>query len=157
MPRYLSQRNGYSCVPVALINLAKWLGLGWSYRKHYERAMTLTQCDPKSGTCRKRFALALVQMKVKFDYLGLVNTADITAALDDGMSVVLGVAWYNGPNLCHHMLMIADQTDDEFQVINGHTPCGMYPQTERWMGKQEFAEEYMTPVEGFPFAITIEK
>lgn len=45
MPRYVRQRNKYSCGPVAIINAIKWAGGHVTMRKDFKRLIKATHCS----------------------------------------------------------------------------------------------------------------
>lgn len=45
MIRYIQQKNSYSCVPIALINVGKWADLYYSYKEDYKYLKLATKCD----------------------------------------------------------------------------------------------------------------
>ncbi len=107
MPRYVRQRNDYSCGPVALLNALKWAGRKGAYRKDIE--LLKAEC----GTTRKGTPFANMVYAARFHrgYFSVtskrnVTIADINAHLRRGGAVILGsVSTILDPDAYHYFLI----------------------------------------------------
>lgn len=92
MPRYVRQRDNYSCGPVAMLNAMKWAGATWLRYVDLPSFRSLCRTDRRRGTSFTGMVRAARHMPV----LGArrakpkVKLADIDAHLGHGGAVILG-------------------------------------------------------------------
>ena len=105
--RYIRhQPHGMSCGPVAVLNALKWLGYSASYRDHIFNF----EWDFKNGTRHNSITQSLREYGVKFKIKSNPTAADIERILDNGRSVVLSWAWYEGGRSARHCIFIDGHT-----------------------------------------------
>ena len=93
-PRYISQKDNYSCGPVAFINLMKWSGENVTY-KDINFYKEFLMCD-KSGTFRGVFSVAIESLyNLNVKHVSNPRSKDIDGCLDKGGSVVLVYSFYD--------------------------------------------------------------
>jgi hypothetical protein len=61
-PRYLRQRDLYSCGVIALLNALKWAGYNITYRKDFDKAKRACKCTP-DGVYPNDFDVAIRRYK----------------------------------------------------------------------------------------------
>ena len=114
MPRYASQPYDSTCGPTAVINAAKWAGLGLSVKHDFDFIMELCDTDWEIGTYAQnidrglRIALGLNGVKVTRKRNASIK--DIENHLSKDGSVVV----------CNkdHVFLITDQTPKMFIAQN---------------------------------------
>ena len=118
MPRYIKQKDDFSCGPVALLNVRLWAGQQITYKQNYEECKIMCKCS-EEGTQRSHFQRAL-------NYFALnsynvysnshLNIQDLTNHINaDGAAVLLHYfpgAWYS------HFCLVIGKKDDDWIVIN---------------------------------------
>lgn len=60
--RYVKQRDHYSCGPVAIMNVLKWVGVRFNYRDRIKAFQEACSCIPTRGTNHSSFDRALRQI-----------------------------------------------------------------------------------------------
>lgn len=100
--KFCKQKNKYSCGPIAIINIAKHLGLNLTYKKHYYLIKTLCKCD-KTGTSIEDFENTLKILPVKINQPTNINKINIVITNK-------------------HAFIITNETDNYFKVQNYSNP-----------------------------------
>lgn len=97
--RYVKQRDHYSCGPVAIMNILKWVGVKFNYRDRIEVLQEACKCSPPRGTKHAAFdkALRLVAELLPVDIcvrrVHRPKLCQIEEHLRSGGAVVLNYRW----------------------------------------------------------------
>jgi hypothetical protein len=153
---YVKQRNSFSCAPIAIINIGKWLGLPWTYEKQYKLFVEQMKCD-KDGISPKEFVRTLKTLDAKFDMFGQMELADIEKALEKGSIVAISSKWYYDGKPQIHLMLVVKQSLFSFQVVNAHDDLGSGMVAKQWFEKKVFEKEYLQVHGNYPLAWVIDK
>ncbi len=95
------QQHSYSCGPVAILNVRKWLGCKHTgYRKNIGHFRSFGYSG--DGMWPRYLSITLNKMKIKYKRKNNATMTDIEKALDKGCSVVLNYAWHNREDGAHY-------------------------------------------------------
>jgi hypothetical protein len=149
--RFLKQKNIFSCGPIALMNIHKWLGHRCAYKTHYKKICKKVKCTTDSGGCSlDLFADCLYAMakvlprhtagectayRVKHRQ-GLIGR--ISHALENGHVVVADYLFDEiSPqgDKYSHIYIIIDQTEKSFYCLNYHLG-------HRWVSKNKLQADW---------------
>lgn len=118
MPRYIKQKDDFSCGPIALLNVRLWAGQSVSYKQNYKECRVICKCS-EEGTQRSHFQRALNHFAPNsYDvytnsYLNIRDLANHIKA--DGIAVLMHYfpnAWYS------HFCLVTGRQGDDWVVIN---------------------------------------
>lgn len=117
--RYLNQRDGYSCGPIAIINVLKWLGhRATEDQLPYFRNLCSTSI--KDGTSAEDISSALdwYDNFIQYDFMPTVTLGRIVAQLKRG--IILLHYWINTDKEQDngHYILIIGTTKKGFLVVN---------------------------------------
>lgn len=122
MPRYVRQRNNYSCGPVALLNALKWAGRKCSYK---DLCAIQAQCrTTKQGTPFLDMVYAARLYKGDFSVVARhhVTLAKIDAHLKNGGIVILGsVSTLRSADNYHYFLItekVGLKHESSYRAVN---------------------------------------
>lgn len=129
--RWIRQKNGSSCGPVALLNLLKWLGRDVSYDKDFSYWKERCCCD-RHGTPLDAFLNALHSI----DGIGVQprirpSVEVIDSALQRGRIAVMKSAFNFDGEVEGHFFLVTERTNKSFYCVNVY--CG-----HRWLTKDRF-------------------
>ncbi len=124
MTRYLRQRNLHSCVPIAMINLFKWLGQDCTYKKDFHRISRRLGCDSSGVASKKvREFLATIQ--------GIKVWEEICPwrcwPLNDGEVALISTRNQEG---IQHLFLVTKETRCSYYCLN-------YYDGHRWVLKKK--------------------
>lgn len=102
--RWIKQRNGHSCVPVAFLNLMKWNGQRVSYKRDYTRLYKLTECS-KDGAGDWTTCLSLIKNTI-CETIKFPTYEQIWEATRAGSAVLLRTGFFSQRQLCGHLMMV---------------------------------------------------
>ena len=110
-PRYMKQRDQYSCGPVAIMNTLKWSGFKFSYEDQIEHFQSLCGCTSSEGTFHAPFDKAL---RIASKELGGFNVKriyypklwQIEKHLEAGGVIVLSYSWEVDEDYSRHFSLI---------------------------------------------------
>lgn len=118
--RWIKQRNGFGCGPVAIINLLKWLGEPVSYEASYPYWKKKCSCS-EHGTPLRSFVNCLYSLDgIKIMPRSFPSVGLIGEAVSNGRAVVMKSAYKEGHSLTGHYFLVTDQTDKSFFCVNLH-------------------------------------
>lgn len=134
--RWIQQRNEFSCVAVAFLNLLKWSGQKATYAKDYKRWMEICGIDKTGsglfwdvdGFYRLKKHIHLVEIR-RFPTLSFIKKE-----LKNGKMILLTCGWWDG--LSRHLMPVTAFGDKGFFCVNtddGH----------RWVSEEEFTRRYL--------------
>jgi predicted double-glycine peptidase len=134
--RWIRQRNNYSCGPVAIMNLLKWLGESVTYANDY--AYWLKQCKTaKYGTSLYNFTRVLYNLDgIKISPRNVPNIGVIDEALLNGRAVVMKSAYISNDVYEGHYYLITDCTDKSYYCVNLNDKHG-------WVSKPSFKNQWL--------------
>lgn len=145
--RFIKQKNSYSCVPVAFLNIMKWLGVRTTYKENYHLWKMAVNTD-KDGSAFKYWFPALNALPhIKVNE---IKVTDISNYLSKNIIILLCSAWYYGLDIQKHMLLVVKEKDDKFFCVN---TCNGH----EWLAKSIFAEYYLQSIRSFPRVYSLEK
>ncbi len=120
MPRYIKQRDNYSCGPVALINAARWSGSKEKIRSLRKRFMSECECT-FPGTSLGNFKKVINEIDC-FKIHSMCKQPSIGRLdynLDVGRIVILRIR----SELGGHYFLCTRYTSEEYEVINYNAEC----------------------------------
>jgi hypothetical protein len=124
MIRYIKQRNCYSCVPIAILNIYKWLGKKVTYKSSYKKLLKQTKCD-KNGSCEQNYAKVLYKMPNLFiDELccGKIGKKYFCELIDyhlkHGCIILIKYFYKLGKKTNSHLALIIKQTPCYYLCLN---------------------------------------
>ena len=121
MPRWIKQRNSYSCGPVAMLNVLKWAGLDVSYNQHFEEWSEHCRCD-ETGTNALGRALKKLSRFVLVGKPESSNLRRIKSQAKRGCGIILYSAAFDftepGLIACH-LSFIPEATKYSVFMTNG--------------------------------------
>ncbi len=131
MPRYVKQRNRFSCGQVAYINALKWAGQSASLGRDYVRSRKLMNCAPRCGVEPRDFERVLMSADAfSVHRVRNATVATIKKHLRSGGSVVLDFAHgKRSEQLAHYVFLFGIAAHERwFAAANyerEHTLCPM--------------------------------
>lgn len=147
--RFIRQRNGYSCVPIAFLNILKWAGLPITY-KDYAYWKKKTKTDTDGAVYQDWFP---VLNGIKYIKVKKAKVCDISSHIFNGRIILLGSAWRAGHDVNKHLFLVTGENKSSFYCVNtynGHL----------WLDKDLFKEYYLQKVKSvktYPYLYSIEK
>jgi len=134
--RWIKQRNSYSCGPVALMNLLKWLGQPVNYDKDYPEMFAKCKCN-KEGTQLRNFVKVLYEIEdIKITPRTVPNIWVIDEALSQNRAVILKTAYKENYELEGHFFLITEKTEKSFFCVNLASKHG-------WASKASFQTHWL--------------
>jgi hypothetical protein len=126
-PRYIRQRDRYSCGVIAVINLLKYLGEGWFYRDH-KLIKEWIGCT-KNGTPPRSIEYALLSFikwgAVKnFTVYMPVKLENLDNALQNNRPILFCSFYKRNDRVVGHYALIVKKTNKGYICVNfykGHT------------------------------------
>lgn len=123
--RYRAQeKDTFDCAPVAIYNLAMWLGLNTegTERVTYDEIHRICHPDKSYGTYNKNFlrALELIsdRSSIQIDVDDDPNIYVLKAHLQNGGAFILLYHWEDGDETGEHYVFVDGYNDLTFRVIN---------------------------------------
>jgi len=112
--RYLRQKDGYSCGPIALMNAIKWSGRKALYTdlKKFQR---LCECTARRGCDRISLCKTLRKFFINVKQTIIPKKRDIDQWLKLGNVVLLQYYWAKNRS---HFALIVEKTDKTYRCIN---------------------------------------
>lgn len=112
--RWVRQRDHYSCGPVAVLNILKWMGHPWTY-KMLPALQVVCKCDVDVGTGRQNIERAMAKLGINKKRKVFPKLRDIDAHLDSGGIILLEYFWteFDG----HYALCIG-RTKKHYIMVN---------------------------------------
>ena len=103
--RFVRQRNGYTCVPIALINLDKYLG-GNSTLKDLSKVCEEVGCRPRLGTFMDEETpfSDYLESRYETEYLHKANKREVAYYLSRGYPIIVGQEDFEGDD--HAFLLL---------------------------------------------------
>jgi hypothetical protein len=136
MTRWIRQRTGSSCGPVAILNLLKWLGEPVSYEKNFRYYKKKCDCN-RYGTALQDFVAVLYGLNgIKITPRSVPNLGVIDEALSHGKAVVMKCAYIEKDELIGHYFLITERTEKSFYCVNLNYKHG-------WVSKASFRNQCM--------------
>lgn len=134
--RYIKQRDDYSCGPVALINILKWLGRKCTYT---DLAMVKRLCNcNQNGTNSHNMENALRVLGIKGKHVSNLNLLEAVKHLEEGIILLDAFISEDEDNIeNYHYFLCVDYDDYHFHVINEN-----YGETNTCLTWREF-EDYL--------------
>lgn len=124
-PRYVKQRDKFSCGPVAIMNVLKWAGVELSHDETIKPFRTICRCDPEVGTNHPNFdrALRLITDEVggiKVRRVYKPKLPEIEQHLREEGIVILNYHWrYDDEWNRHFMLLVnVSESGKSFLTVN---------------------------------------
>ena len=137
--RYLSQHDQYSCGPVALMNILRWIGLDIHYRNEIEWFQEITHCREDGilmGTTFGDMTRALKKFKnlLTYHYLKHPKMLDLILNLALGRVVILS---YRIQPKCKraipgHYIVIIEKKGEKYLCLNTFNG-----KAKRWIPEKE--------------------
>jgi len=143
--RWISQKNNFSCGPIAILNLLKWIGLSISYKRNYEKLFKSCKCTWK-GTHQHVFQKCLDKINgVVICPKNLPTIESIEAAIQLGQIVIMKSSYVMEKTVEGHFFIISEMTEDKFFCINiGDQSSLPLPKGKHmWVHKVLFAQYYL--------------
>ncbi len=97
--RYVKQRDHYSCGPVAIMNVLKWVGVRFNYQERIKVLQEACDCVPTRGTRHAAFdralrhVVGLLPVDVRVRRVHRPKLSQIEEHLLSGGIVVLNYRW----------------------------------------------------------------
>jgi len=123
MPHFVSQRDEFSCGPVALFNALRWSGHQATCREVLPRLMTYMKCEPPHGTRTCQVERTLRRYSKYFSAHRLPNPSvqEIVKHLDAGGAALIcfGFDDENNQRRGHYCLLVkTNEAGSMFEVVN---------------------------------------
>jgi len=120
MPRYVKQRDEYSCAPVALLNLCKWAGVSCAYdSERYRWIKTRCNCKPFHGSPDPFIYATLLALAREYNWAVRfrkdVTVAQIKVELEKGNAVLCCFEYDDGDD---HIALITSYGTRGFLAVN---------------------------------------
>ncbi len=116
--RWIRQRDGHSCVPVAILNILKWAGIRVTYRKDFAYWNDKARCT-RDGAHVRDYSILLSQIPAVIATRKTRPTlGEIDDVLSEGNVVLLRSAWEAGGEIHRHLLLITNRTEKSFFMTN---------------------------------------
>lgn len=125
-PRYLKQRNRFSCGVIALLNVLKWAGYNITYKRDFKRAYNSCKCS-RDGVYPNYFDIAIRRYKnlVVMPEDGPFNAPPISLVdecLDNYGSVVFAYIYkYKGKIEVSHLTLCIGKVGKQYLFVNNST------------------------------------
>ena len=110
MPRYVKQRDKYSCGPVAILNALRWAGVNADYGQSVKRFTATCKCAPPEGTAHREFDSALRKAGKRIFQVRRVHRPllpQIEAHLQEGGVIVFNYYWRKKDEEHRHFILLA--------------------------------------------------
>lgn len=134
--RWIRQRNSYTCGPVAIMNLLKWLGEKVIYAKDFEYWKNKCKTQ-KYGTSLCDFVKVLYKIEgIKISPRNVPNIGVLDEALLQGRAIVMKSAYIEKGIYIGHYYLITETTDKSYYCINLNDKHG-------WVSKISFKNEWL--------------
>lgn len=151
--RWIRQRNFYSCGPVALLNLSKWLGEKVTYANDYLYWFDKCSCSVY-GSSPTNFVQALYSIEnIKITPRSIPTMCIIDESLKKNRAIVmksasLGVGEFWGENrIVGHYYLITERSKDSFFCVNydehEHIPSAPFKAQHGWIKKSFFKQHFL--------------
>lgn len=116
--RFVKQRNGYTCGPIALLNLGKALGLPWTYKSHFKQLVEACQTD-KDGTIRSLLQRVMHQLFSDYRIVKVCRPtlATIEELVKDNV-ILVSSAWKDKGMIRKHAFVVDAVTEKSLKAIN---------------------------------------
>lgn len=121
MPRYMRQRNRFSCGPIAILNSLKWAGQKVTYEGWYRNLKRACGCNRIFGTNQKIFDKNLRYLGSHLFTIRKRNRpklSEIEKHVTNGGAVLLSYYWNNNGYSGRHFALIVDYDGKYFTVVN---------------------------------------
>jgi hypothetical protein len=122
-PRYLKQRDKYSCGAIALLNALKWAGYQINYRRDFGRAYRACKCN-KDGVYTNNFDTAIRRYK-KLIVLPECESFEappiklIDECLENHGAIAMAYIYkYNGHVEVSHMTLCIGRKGNQYVFVN---------------------------------------
>lgn len=93
-PRYVGQRDGISCGPLAILNILKWAG--YAITSNYLKNLRKYCKTDKDGTDTKYISKVLNRYsKLEYKCIPFVKINDLHKHLENEGSAIIEVSWFN--------------------------------------------------------------
>jgi len=146
MARYLKQRDGYSCGPVAIMNVVKWAGLTFSYKNEIKFFQSICGCEPVFGTNHPNFDKALRTIAGEIEGLKVRRVQSpklwqIEDHLGAGGIIILNYHWRKADKQARHFMLLDRVSDSgkSFLTINDYR----IGPAVRWMPRETFKKVHL--------------
>jgi len=134
--RWIRQRNGTTCGPIAIMNLLKWLGRPITYHKDYKYYKKKCRCK-EYGTELSDFVSVLYGIEgIKISPRTVPNIGVIDEAISQGRAVVMKSALIEGGEILGHYFIVTERTDKSFFCVNVNNK-------HSWISKPAFRNQYL--------------
>jgi hypothetical protein len=134
--RWIRQRNGFSCGPVAIMNLLKWLGESVSYETDYPFWRKRLGCE-SWGTPLKLFVKNLYGLEgVKITPRNCPSLGLLDDALTSGRAVVMKSAYLERGTMMGHYFLVTAITEKSLYCVNLNYRHG-------WVSKAAFQHHWL--------------
>ncbi len=141
MARYLKQRDGYSCGPVAIMNVVKWAGLTFSYKNEIKFFQSICGCRPVFGTNHSNFEKALYTIAREVEGLKVKRVYkpklwQIEDHLGAGGIIILNYYWKRAGTHARHFMILnrVSNSGKSFLTINDYRAGP----AARWTSRETF-------------------
>jgi hypothetical protein len=134
--RWIGQRNGSGCGPVAILNLLKWLGEPIAYAENYPYYSKKMKTS-RYGTELRDFVRVLYGINgIKISPRNVPDIGVIEEALDNGKAVIMKSAYFNGKDLEGHYFLVTQKTEKSFFCVNIN-------RKHQWVSKPSFRLKWL--------------
>jgi hypothetical protein len=127
--RWIKQRDGHSCVPVAILNLLKWAGFSVTHRGDFHHWKAHVNHTPDGAHIRD-YEVVLARISgLKLERRSRPSVVEIDAVLSEGNAVLLRSAWKAGDCVHRHLFLIMGRTEKSWFLTNTFRGHAWFPKS----------------------------
>ena len=136
--RWIAQKNEFSCGPIAILNILKWIGFQVNYKKDYNFWKKKCKCD-YSGTHQSNFQYCLNNLK---NITNIPKHRPTISSIEDALNtsqivIMKSTFMVDSKKDLGHFFIISEMTDDKFFCIND------FKSSHKWYDKKVFAQYFL--------------
>lgn len=120
MPRYVRQKDQFSCGPIAIMNALKWAGIRTTYKTHFREIRTLCKTTASWGTTPENMTATIRKYCrcLNFTTKSLVTLREIDEHLASGGAVILEYWFRDEMDYDGHYVFIFREHGHDFIAAN---------------------------------------
>ncbi len=146
MPRYVHQKNSYSCAPTAIINVAKWANLPITFKHDFnwiKKDIKMSKNGAYLANINK-FIRKEYGKYIKIIYKKNPYFLDVKEHIENGGAVLLNYPFKIGKQNNCHIVLITKIIKNKWLVHNIHWKANMFLNTTTIM-------KYINPSKDLPW------
>ena len=137
--RWIKQRDSFSCVTVAILNLLKWAGVSVTYESGFDYWKQKANQTHDGSHIRDYSAIFSQIPNIKFTRKTRPTLEEIDEVLFNGNTVLLRSAWDENGDIHRHILLITGRTEKSLFLTNTFRGHAWFA---KWLVKAWYMEEH---------------